>query len=180
MADPQHGATGGQRLLLQRAHPGEHGRELLGRVVPERRVLVGQPVAGRVGERDALRDDPAGCGGEQVAGPLGAQPVRQRELLRHLLRVDRVGDRGEQVDDDVRLRLRDGLLHGGGIEGVSGEGERSLDRTTGAAHRRDVVPGRGEQRDQTTADRSRATGDQDPHQQPTLAMSLFAPVDLIA
>ena len=68
-----------------------------------------QPVAGRrVGERDALRHDAPRARrdrrGDQVARALGADAVVARELLLHLARVDRRGQVGQLVHDDLGLR----------------------------------------------------------------------------
>jgi hypothetical protein len=90
------------------------------------RALFGldRPAAADVGPPGiALRDEPASAAhrpgrGEQVVRPGGAQLVGLREGLVEIAQAARRGQRGQLVDDHVRLRAGDRLTDRRGVETV--------------------------------------------------------------
>ena len=95
--------------ILQRVQRLDAARPRPGRVVPERVVLALQPLArGRIGERDALGDDPAGAGGDR-RGDQVARALRADAVVARLPAPPSCAGRfrrqvGQLVHDDVRLR----------------------------------------------------------------------------
>jgi len=81
-----------------------------GRAGIERIVLVlHRSALARVGPSGEALDDEATCagrpcGGDEVVGAFGAQPVGEREVAVDAPDVQSSRDRGELVDDDIRAR----------------------------------------------------------------------------
>ena len=128
--------------------------------------------SGCVGEHDALGDEAprAGLvgGGDEVAGALAAQPVREREVALDRPRVQAAGDRGELVDHGLRPGLRDGGVHRRGVERVGddglGTGGLELVRPLGRArHPGHAMAVGQQQRHELAADRAGGACEEDPH-----------------
>jgi hypothetical protein len=130
------------------------------------RILLGldRPAGARVGviPSHALRDEPPHAdrlpGRQQVVGALGAQPVGHREVAVEVAGVH-LADRGQLVDDRLRLGARYRLGHLVGRERVGDDrhsAHLAQHRLLGRAARHAVhlMPRRDQPRHQLPADRA--------------------------
>jgi hypothetical protein len=102
-----------------------------------------------------------------VVGPLGPQAVGRREITVHVAQVNRP-DRGQLVDDHVRLGSRHGLRDLIGIKRVRDHRHRAQLTEhrllcLAARHAMNLMTRGDQPRHQLLADRSRRTGHKHPH-----------------
>ena len=125
------------------------------------------PSPGRIDEGDALRDQPAHAGrlrrGHQIARTLDAQARVALEPLVESRCAGCAGQIGELMDDDLRRGGEHGARKRRGVEHVDhhrlgAESAQRFGLVGGARGADDGVPGRAQQRRQSTPDRSARSG----------------------